>query len=369
MTVKTSTTRFPGIYTRESSKRRHDGKPDIVFYYRIKVAGVSRWVKCGWRSEGMNARLAAEMRRNALAQLNPAIPRVAPLFADAWNWYMTQHPLSKATRSTAQSYARQHLFPAFGGLRLNSITPELLTEFIRSRTAAGLDPGTVRQMLTLVGIMFNVTRKARLHNLSSPVQDISLPANYEKRIRYLSHDEARLLLDALKKRSLPWHDMAALSLLTGARLGELLTLTAGQIDFQNGTAEVMGKTGRRIIYLNSSAVDILKARTEGRVSTEFLFPGTKGGHMSETHPVFTDTVRRLGLNPKGTPNHRRVVFHTLRHTFASWLVMQGVPLYTVQKLLGHANILMTQRYAHLAPHYERAAAEKISLHLSPSDDD
>ena len=75
---------------------------------------------------------------------------------------MTQHPLSKATRSTAQSYARQHLFPAFGGLRLNSITPELLTEFIRSRTAAGLDPGTVRHMLTLVGIMFNVTRKARI---------------------------------------------------------------------------------------------------------------------------------------------------------------------------------------------------------------
>lgn len=154
MTVKTSTTRFPGIYTRESSKRRHDGKPDIVFYYRIKVAGVSRWVKCGWRSEGMNARLAAEMRRNALAQLNPAIPRVAPLFADAWNWYMTQHPLSKATRSTAQSYARQHLFPAFGTLRLSSITPELLTEFLRSRTAAGLAPGTVRHMPTLAGIMF-----------------------------------------------------------------------------------------------------------------------------------------------------------------------------------------------------------------------
>ena len=67
---------------------------------------------------------------------------------------MTQHPLSKAIRSTAQSHARQHLFPAFGTLRLSSITPELLTEFLRSRTAAGLDPGTVRHMLTLVGIMF-----------------------------------------------------------------------------------------------------------------------------------------------------------------------------------------------------------------------
>ena len=53
---------------------------------------------------------------------------------------MTQHPLSKAIRSTAQSHARQHLFPAFGTLRLSSITPELLTEFIRSRTAAGLAP-------------------------------------------------------------------------------------------------------------------------------------------------------------------------------------------------------------------------------------
>lgn len=61
-----------------------------------------------------------------------------------------------------------------------------------------------------------------------------------------------------------------------------------------------------------------------------------------------------------TDARQRVVFHTLRHTYASWLVQKGVPLYTVAELMGHSTIDMTRRYSHLAPDSLRSAAMMIA---------
>jgi site-specific recombinase XerD len=71
--------------------------------------------------------------------------------------------------------------------------------------------------------------------------------------------------------------------------------------------------------------------------------------------TYQRVVQRLGFNLGIDDVTQKVVFHTLRHTYASWLVMGGVDLYTIQKLMGHKSHQMTQRYAHLAPeHLEKA---------------
>ena len=61
---------------------------------------------------------------------------------------------------------------------------------------------------------------------------------------------------------------------------------------------------------------------------------------------------------------RRVVFHTLRHTFASWLAIQGTPLYTIAKLMGHKSISMSERYAHLSPDHKRDAVNGLEAALN-----
>jgi integrase len=70
---------------------------------------------------------------------------------------------------------------------------------------------------------------------------------------------------------------------------------------------------------------------------------------------FTEDAEGNPLPVKIQDRRQRVVFHSLRHTFASWLVMKGVPLYTVAQLMGHSTIIMTQRYSHLAPDSMRRA--------------
>ncbi|RLA84268.1 MAG: hypothetical protein DRG40_06000 [Deltaproteobacteria bacterium] len=75
--------------------------------------------------------------------------------------------------------------------------------------------------------------------------------------------------------------------------------------------------------------------------------------------AFLRAVDALGLNRGVEDPRERVVFHTLRHTFASWLASRGTPLHVIQKLLGHRTIRMTERYSHLLPSAEKEAIKGI----------
>ena len=108
--------------------------------------------------------------------------------------------------------------------------------------------------------------------------------------------------------------------------------------------------------------------------TAYIFPASNGKQRRWVSDTFARTVDELGLNDTGEfvtnedgervpikieDARQRVVFHSLRHTFASWLVQKGTPLYTVAELMGHTTLEMTRRYSHLAPDSLRKAA--ISL--------
>ncbi len=101
---------------------------------------------------------------------------------------------------------------------------------------------------------------------------------------------------------------------------------------------------------------MLIARFENQRRNDLVFPATTGGEIQRISKTFNRTLDDLGFNDGVIDSRQKVIFHTTRHTFASWLVQRAVPLYTVAKLMGHADIRMTQRYAHLAPDNEKGAA-------------
>lgn len=75
--------------------------------------------------------------------------------------------------------------------------------------------------------------------------------------------------------------------------------------------------------------------------------------------TFKRTVADIGLNPLGIDRLEKVCFHTLRHTYCSWLAMEGVSLHSIGKLVGHKTSKMTERYSHLLPEVQEIAAKKI----------
>jgi site-specific recombinase XerD len=95
---------------------------------------------------------------------------------------------------------------------------------------------------------------------------------------------------------------------------------------------------------------------------DLVFPGRGGIKIDKPSRTFKRVADEL-FNKGVEDSRQRVVFHTLRHTFASWLVMEGVDLYRVKELLGHKDLTMTQRYSHLAPDTLRGAVNILEQAL------
>jgi integrase len=149
--------------------------------------------------------------------------------------------------------------------------------------------------------------------------------------------------------------MVLLSLNTGLRRGELFSLCWGDVYWHTKTLTVRGETAKsrqtRHLPLNAEALQVLTAWRQQTSGKELIFPGKDGRRL--------DNVRKAWAGALTTAGIVGFRWHDLRHTFASKLVMAGVPLNTVRELLGHTTPAMTLRYAHLAPDHKQQAVEQL----------
>ena len=176
----------------------------------------------------------------------------------------------------------------------------------------------------------------------------------KQRLRYLEYDEEATLLNV----STPLlHDVIEVSLNAGLRIrAEALSLRVDDVDLQRRVLTVQAayaKNGKtRTIPLNSRAIEALRRRLNA-TNGSYVFSQPNGQPYKSLEKPFTDACKRAGLHGTG------VSLHTLRHTFASRLVMAGVDLRTVQELGGWSDLSMVQRYAHLNQNHKAQAIEKI----------
>lgn len=146
------------------------------------------------------------------------------------------------------------------------------------------------------------------------------------------------------------------SLNTGLRQGELLSLTWGDVDLPGQSLTVHGanaKSGKtRHVPLNSQALNALAQwRQQAPEKQQLVFPGPGGKRMVDVKSAWSRLLKDAKIE-----NFR---WHDMRHDFASRLVMAGIDLNTVRELLGHSDLKMTIRYAHLAPQHKAQAVEKM----------
>ncbi|MEM1673212.1 MAG: tyrosine-type recombinase/integrase [Archaeoglobaceae archaeon] len=153
------------------------------------------------------------------------------------------------------------------------------------------------------------------------------------------------------KTNLPdtYRDFFIFLVFTGARLGEALSLRWKDIIWDAGVAYLSdSKTNRpRVIYLHESIIEMLKHKKENPTEEEKVFKHSDGWFRK----AFKATLKKLNL-----PDIR---IHDLRHTFASWLAISGVPIQQIKELLSHTEIRTTMRYAHLNPQVLRDTLNKV----------
>jgi integrase len=271
----------------------------------------------------------------------------------------------KATFERDAMIVRKKLVPLWGGEQLNRITPKMVEDYKLSRSKL-LRPSTVNRDLNVVKALFNKAI-AWSYIKESPAKPIK-PMKVRKGIdRFLSEQEVGALLDACQgAQKIYLYPVVCIAIFAGLRRGEILRLRWEDVDFKANKLHVVSREGAptkngesRSVPMNRTLREILR-RHPRRLDTPYLFHHPDGKPFDQIDNSFSSVRRRSGI--------AYFRFHDLRHTFASHLVMAGVDIRTVQELLGHKDIKMTMRYAHLGPEHMRKAVEVLDGHYMDTRD-
>jgi integrase len=283
------------------------------------------------------------------------VPTVAEMALE-----LLEHTRLRRKFSTGIFYGlmlEKHIVPTLGRLRLTEVTGERIDRFARSLTD-GRKPKTVNNVLGVLGrlLRFSVSRGAL--KVAPPVGKLTLPPGI---IRFLSFDEAEAFITAARESS-NWTAQIIVALRTGLRIGELLALRWEDVDLAGGGllvrrsvwkhVESTPKGGRpREVPLSDQALEALREHPRRGPYVFSTLDGQRRDRHGCTRALYAIAERAGQQLPFG--------WHVLRHTFASHLVMRGVPLKAVQELMGHATMDMTLRYAHLSPDVRRDAVQLL----------
>lgn len=382
--MKRELTKYPGVYERKYDVRIRSGKADICFDISYKRDGKKKWEKVGWASEGYSAKTAASLRVERLRNIRhgeelPKEKQKAPYFKDVATEYLKWASQNKTREGRDdKNLYKNHLAPTLDDKRLNEISSidleRLKNDLIKIRlkkkgkTKKGLSAGSVKHCLILFRQMFNKAILWKMYNGENPIKGVKLPTLQNQRERFLSYEQADLLLNELKvdnnrkknpaeKKDPQLHDMALLSLHCGLRAGEVFNLKGQDLNFDDGLINISDPKNKesRKVFMTKAVSKALSMRIP-KSPDEYIFKDRKHGNkITSISVAFRKTIKKLGFNEGISDPRQMVTFHTLRHTFASWLALQGESLLTIKELLGHKSLAMTVRYSHLMPEHKRAA--------------
>ena len=269
-----------------------------------------------------------------------SIPSLAEFVSDKYLPFIKTY---KRSWGTDETVLRIHVLPSLGRMALDEIAAEHIIALVARMRGGGYAVGTSNRVVMIVRYMYNLAAKWKIPGVAkNPTSGIE-QGHEAQRNRFLTREEAQRLVDAI---AVDENRIAAnailLLMLTGARRNEITQAKWEHVLWNERKLLVpLSKSGKpRWIALSTSAISLLDsiAKVKGN---DYIFPSPLTGRPS---PSLWFPWRRIRARA-GLADLR---LHDLRHSFASFLVNEGVSLYVVQALLGHANARTTQRYAHLA---------------------
>ena len=329
------------------------------------TAGHPRCRKRSPENTKAGAQAYEALLRSKLARgesIDKKVVSAIPLFKDfALKWYEVYVVSNnRAGEQVNKKMAlNSSMIPFFGNIPINTITAYHIEQYKAQMRSKGLSPKTINNRLTILSTCLKAAydwlelkgRPPKITWLKCPPPEID----------HLSLDECGLLLSGADG---VMQDMLLVGLRTGMRRGEIIGLQWSSINWQTQIITV-----RHSLCEYTHELSMTKSNRERHIPMDADVYTALFKRKRETGYVFVDDhkqrftgkvlssrlkeiCRRVGL--------RKIGWHTLRHTFASHLAMNGIPLNTVQALLGHSSITTTMRYAHLAPSALRAAIDTLN---------
>jgi len=242
---------------------------------------------------------------------------------------------------------------------------KLSTEVIKVDKSSGEEieltrsNATVNRYLAAMSHAFNVAVKEWLWLQDSPMRNLRRFSESSGLVRFLSDEERERLLKACKEHKNEYiYLVVVIAISTGARQGEIMSLTWDQVDFKRRRI-VLDKTKNneiRVLPISDFLLDLLKKHSKIRkIDSKLLFQGAKKGSPVFIRPIWYEVVKAAEI--------KDFRFHDLRHTAASYLAMNGATLTELAAILGHKTLAMVKRYSHLTEQHTANIVNKMNQNI------
>jgi integrase len=261
--------------------------------------------------------------------------------------------------TTAERILDRHLLPHLGQTRLDGFTRSLIDDYVHRASEVGLGNKTINNHLAVLASCLRTAVDWQYIKRAPKIRWLKAAT---PRLDFLSRTEVDTLLGAGTN---VYRNMALLAVNTGMRIGEIRALSWDSVDLERRLVYVRRSVVRRVMsspknYRSrfvpmTTAVHEMLSASSGQPENAFVFVGQRGGAVPES--TAGKGLRRLcllaGIRPIG--------WHVLRHTFATQLVAEDVNIRVIQTLLGHSSLVVTERYAHVAPTTSRKAIDRLKF--------
>lgn len=342
---------------------RISGTRGVTYKARVKYKGEARSKNFRRKSDAQTwaSKLESELR------LGRTLPAVNKTLADAIDRYL-EETLPNKQRNKDAVNRRRHLLwwrEQLSKVRLLSLDSDRITrvrdKLKRGKTRRGnrRSEGTCNRYLVSLAHCLSVATRQWKWLEKNPATDVAQLKEPRGRVRFLSDDERKRLLEACQESGAEHlYPQVVLALSTGMRQGEIVNLRWPDVDLKKGRIVLHDTKNdeRRTVPLTGQALSLMRAAAKvRRIDNDHCFPGDKPGRPTQSRAAWYKALRRAQIDD--------FRFHDLRHSAASYLAMNGATLAEIAEILGHKTLAMARRYSHLTEDYKSSVVARMNREI------
>ena len=348
--------------------KKSNGDTSYYITYKDEANKLKR-IKIGDKSQGITEPFCKQKRDEVInaIRLGEDVPikhkKKGITLQEVYDKYIELAKNNKKSWKDDVIMFNNHLKDPLGDRALISLKPQDFEDLKQLKLKAGYKERTVVMILGLARHIINYAINNELiKNYVNPIANgrVKMPKVENRKVGFLSKEEAKLLLEILSERKEPMiYRLTVLLLFTGARFSEVASLTWNDINMNEELIYFKStKNGNdRYIKMTNKVIEVIEELSKKKAS-EIVIPSSNGKQILQMPKQWQDIVDELRPNNTNAGKHR-ITVHNLRHTHASWLAISGMNILEIKEQLGHKKLDMTLRYSHLIPSHRHEQMEKV----------